>query len=194
MVSSTHIFTQYQQAGGGYQSTDFPLNINAGSKVIQRHQVIRDLSMISSLICHSNVKQVLPKFIWEEPRCHPSWQKMDSSAACASPLQMSPSLSRRYTTSTSQRRTQDDGIYRASIALRNKNAWPPLMQTTDSPISCATSCAMSTGDESSGQCPLVWPDIQLRVRHIHNAVPVSHNAEPTHCKVAAMHDIVLTSS
>ena len=25
-----------------------------------------------------------PKVIWKEPRCHPSWQRMDSSAACAS--------------------------------------------------------------------------------------------------------------
>jgi len=24
-----------------------------------------------------------PKVIWEEPRSHPSWQRMDSPAACA---------------------------------------------------------------------------------------------------------------
>ena len=68
-------------------------------------------------------KQVLPKVIWEEPRRHPSWQRMDSPAACASCAVPTADESNHSAAGTlhPQQRAHDNGVYRVSIASCDKN-------------------------------------------------------------------------
>jgi len=64
-----------------------------------------------------------PKVIWKEPRRHPSRQKMNSPAACASCAMPTADESNhsaaRYATSTPH--GHNDGIYHASRASRDEN-------------------------------------------------------------------------